>query len=151
MTVFNTNPQRIFVAIPETYKFVPVFTVLTALLLVFMHAFQVAHYYIHSSHYQVHVRPQKNDAYFINWIQIQPYFHEVVILQFKILFQDLENLWWGPYPSCSNLIFDSENKAFIWRFVTYAYVHKGIEHCLVNTIFLLLVGIPLEMVHGGGR
>lgn len=35
--------------------------------------------------------------------------------------------------------------------MTYAYVHKGIEHCLVNTTFLLLVGIPLEMVHGGGR
>lgn len=51
-TVLNTNP-RIFVAIPETYKFVPLFTVLTALLLVFMHVFQLAHYYIHSSHYQV--------------------------------------------------------------------------------------------------
>ena len=45
--------SRIFVAIPETYKFFPVFTFLTAILLVFMHIFQIVHYYIHESHHGV--------------------------------------------------------------------------------------------------
>ena len=65
--------------------------------------------------------------------------------------QELDNLWIGSYPHCSNLMYDPNKKIQIWRFLTYALVHSGFQHCLINVAFLLMVGIPLEMVHGGLR
>jgi rhomboid-related protein 1/2/3 len=38
-----------------------------------------------------------------------------------------------------------------WRFLTYAFVHSGYGHILVNAIIQLLVGLPLEMSHGSWR
>ena len=61
------------------------------------------------------------------------------------------NLWDGPYPYCSHLMYDANKRKQIWRFWTYALVHAGFEHVLLNVVFLLLVGILLEMVHGSLR
>lgn len=36
----------------------------------------------------------------------------------------------------------------MWRFVTYIFVHATITHILFNVLIQLLIGIPLEMVHG---
>jgi rhomboid-related protein 1/2/3 len=38
-----------------------------------------------------------------------------------------------------------------WRFLTYAFVHSGYGHILVNALIQMLVGLPLEMSHGSCR
>ena len=55
------------------------------------------------------------------------------------------------YPNCSRLVYHVGREAEVWRFFTYAYTHKHLCHCLLNTGVLLIVGIPLEMVQGGAR
>ncbi|KAM9483638.1 rhomboid-related protein 3 isoform 2-T2 [Clarias gariepinus] len=37
------------------------------------------------------------------------------------------------------------------RFLTYIFMHTGIEHLGLNMAMQLLVGVPLEMVHGAAR
>jgi len=36
----------------------------------------------------------------------------------------------------------------IWRYWTYQFFHVGWQHCIFNSIVILLVGIPLERSHG---
>ncbi|KAM6967583.1 rhomboid-related protein 2 [Aplochiton taeniatus] len=36
-----------------------------------------------------------------------------------------------------------------WRFISYMFVHAGVQHILGNLIIQLLLGIPLELVHKG--
>ena len=48
----------------------------------------------------------------------------------------------------SPLIFDPDARSELWRFLTYQYLHAGLPHLLGNVIMQLLIGIPLEMVHG---
>ena len=58
------------------------------------------------------------------------------------------------YPKCSILIFSLGKvyqKAEVWRILSYAYAHADIHHCLLNVVMLLIVGVPLEMVHGAAR
>ena len=38
-----------------------------------------------------------------------------------------------------------------WRFFTYALVHSDTQHIVFNLIFQLLVGLPMEIVHGSLR
>merc|ERR1712130_251993 len=38
-----------------------------------------------------------------------------------------------------------------WRLWTYQFVHAGYEHLLTNSLVLLVLGIPLELVHGPHR
>ena len=64
-------------------------------------------------------------------------------------FQELLRLKWSMIKS--PLIFDPDERAEIWRFFTYQYLHAGLPHLLVNIIMQLLIGIPLEMVHGTTR
>ena len=39
----------------------------------------------------------------------------------------------------------------VWRYLTYSVVHVGVEHILVNTGLMLLVGVSLEMSHSWWR
>ena len=55
------------------------------------------------------------------------------------------------YPKCSHLIYDIARKAEVWRIIAYTYAHRDICHCLLNVAMLLIVGVPLEMVHGAAR
>ena len=45
----------------------------------------------------------------------------------------------------------SEMNNELWRLYTYQFLHSGWEHLFGNCIMQLLIGIPLEMVHGPGR
>ncbi|XP_032994653.1 rhomboid-related protein 3 isoform X4 [Lacerta agilis] len=44
-----------------------------------------------------------------------------------------------------------ELRAQAWRYLTYIFMHAGIEHLGLNVVLQLLVGVPLEMVHGAAR
>lgn len=49
------------------------------------------------------------------------------------------------FPVCDDLRGD------LWRFWSYQFVHVGYSHVLFNVCLQLLLGIPLEMVHGSFR
>jgi|MDTB01.1.fsa_nt_gb membrane associated rhomboid family serine protease len=51
----------------------------------------------------------------------------------------------GDFPICNDL------KVQFWRFWSYQFVHSGTSHLGFNMFLQLLLGIPLEMVHGSVR
>ena len=63
----------------------------------------------------------------------------------------LAMFWTGPAPLCSPWILHPEKRGQAWRFLSYALVHSGIGHIVLNLLVQLVVGLPLEMAHGCGR
>ncbi|KAI7806428.1 rhomboid-related protein 2 [Triplophysa rosa] len=49
----------------------------------------------------------------------------------------------------SPLTYKPELREEAWRFISYMFVHAGVEHILGNLLMQLLLGIPLELVHKG--
>ncbi|XP_049440353.1 rhomboid-related protein 2 isoform X1 [Epinephelus fuscoguttatus] len=49
----------------------------------------------------------------------------------------------------SRLTYKPECRQQAWRFISYMFVHAGVEHIVGNLVMQLLVGIPLELVHKG--
>lgn len=54
-------------------------------------------------------------------------------------------------PIDSIFIYRPDKKHEIWRFLLYMLMHAGWFHLTFNLIVQVLIGIPLEMVHGSGR
>ena len=54
----------------------------------------------------------------------------------------------GPVPYCSHLIFNPDKRYQAWRYITYMMIHSGVFHAGFNILVQLVLGIPLEMVHG---
>ncbi len=54
----------------------------------------------------------------------------------------------GPVPYCSHLIYNPNRRRQVWRYVTYMFIHSGLFHATFNILIQLVLGIPLEMVHG---
>ncbi|KAF6715002.1 Rhomboid-related protein 2 [Oryzias melastigma] len=54
-----------------------------------------------------------------------------------------QGIWDSP------LTYRPDQRQEAWRFLSYMFVHAGVEHILGNLLMQLLVGIPLEMVHKG--
>jgi len=50
-----------------------------------------------------------------------------------------------------HLIFDRDKRLEVWRYITYGLIHRDYEHVFANLLLQLLVGLPLEMVHGAPR
>ena len=40
-----------------------------------------------------------------------------------------------------------KDRVEIWRYITYALVHSGYSHIILNIVIQIFIGIPLEMVH----
>ncbi|XP_067353498.1 rhomboid-related protein 3 isoform X4 [Channa argus] len=51
----------------------------------------------------------------------------------------------------SPLPYHPQLRAQAWRYLSYIFMHTGIEHLSLNMAMQLLVGVPLEMVHGALR
>ncbi|XP_062852636.1 rhomboid-related protein 3 isoform X1 [Trichomycterus rosablanca] len=51
----------------------------------------------------------------------------------------------------SPLLYHPQCRSQAWRYLTYIFMHTGIEHLGLNMAMQLLVGVPLEMVHGATR
>ncbi|XP_067095025.1 rhomboid-related protein 2 isoform X1 [Osmerus mordax] len=54
-----------------------------------------------------------------------------------------EGIWNSPLTYKPGLRQDA------WRFLSYMFVHAGVQHILGNLVMQLLLGIPLELVHKG--
>nr|XP_050032539.2 uncharacterized protein LOC126528979 isoform X1 [Dermacentor andersoni]XP_054925504.1 uncharacterized protein LOC126528979 isoform X1 [Dermacentor andersoni]XP_054925505.1 uncharacterized protein LOC126528979 isoform X1 [Dermacentor andersoni] len=57
----------------------------------------------------------------------------------------------GPVPIDSFFIYRPDKRLQVWRFVFYMVLHAGWIHLLFNLLVQMLVGLPLEMVHGSLR
>lgn len=57
----------------------------------------------------------------------------------------------GPVPIDSVFIYRPDKREEIWRFFFYMVLHAGWLHLLFNLLVQVLVGLPLEMVHGSLR
>ncbi|GAB1296551.1 Rhomboid-related protein 3 [Apodemus speciosus] len=51
----------------------------------------------------------------------------------------------------NSLVYHPQLRAQAWRYVTYIFMHAGVEQLGLNVVLQLLVGVPLEMVHGATR
>ncbi|XP_057657115.1 protein rhomboid-like [Diorhabda carinulata] len=51
----------------------------------------------------------------------------------------------------SIFIYRPDKRIEVWRFLLYMLLHAGWLHLGFNLVVQLLVGLPLEMVHGSGR
>lgn len=54
-------------------------------------------------------------------------------------------------PLYSWLIYRPDRRYEIWRFVSYMLLHVGWFHLGFNLLIQLLLGLPLEMIHGAAR
>ncbi|XP_072249927.1 rhomboid-related protein 2 [Leuresthes tenuis] len=54
-----------------------------------------------------------------------------------------ESLWNSP------LTYKPDKRHEAWRFISYMFIHAGVEHIVGNLLMQLLLGIPLELVHKG--
>ncbi|CAK6964327.1 rhomboid-related protein 2 [Scomber scombrus] len=54
-----------------------------------------------------------------------------------------DGIWNSP------LTYKPDHRQEAWRFISYMFVHAGVEHILGNLVMQLLLGIPLELVHKG--
>ncbi|CAJ1062747.1 rhomboid-related protein 2 [Xyrichtys novacula] len=54
-----------------------------------------------------------------------------------------DGIWNSP------LTYKPECREEAWRFISYMFVHAGVEHIVGNLVMQLVVGIPLELVHKG--
>lgn len=57
----------------------------------------------------------------------------------------------GPVPIDSIFIYRPDKRQEVWRFLFYMVLHAGWFHLGFNLVVQLLVGLPLEMVHGSTR
>ncbi|KAJ7305730.1 hypothetical protein JRQ81_010096 [Phrynocephalus forsythii] len=48
----------------------------------------------------------------------------------------------------SPLVYHPGHRARAWRFFTYMFMHVGLEQLGFNALLQLMIGVPLEMVHG---
>ncbi|KAJ8681521.1 hypothetical protein QAD02_017313 [Eretmocerus hayati] len=57
----------------------------------------------------------------------------------------------GPVPTDSIFIYRPDKRLELWRFALYMFLHAGWLHLLFNLGVQVVVGLPLEMVHGSLR
>ncbi|XP_076837876.1 rhomboid-related protein 2 isoform X2 [Brachyhypopomus gauderio] len=54
-----------------------------------------------------------------------------------------QGIWNSP------LTYKPDHREQAWRFISYMFVHAGVQHIVGNLLLQLLLGIPLELVHKG--
>jgi len=84
----------------------------------------------------------------VSLLQISMFIYHVVHLSKE---HDMSIFWTGPAPYCSIWIYNHEKRKQVWRMLTYAIVHAGVGHVILNIGMQLVVGLPLEMTHGSTR
>ncbi|KAK7074093.1 Rhomboid-related protein 2 [Halocaridina rubra] len=57
----------------------------------------------------------------------------------------------GPVPIYSSLIYNPFRRYECWRYITYALIHSGYMHLIINLLAQTFLGIPLEKVYAWWR
>lgn len=57
----------------------------------------------------------------------------------------------GPIPVDSVFIYRPDRRQEIWRFISYMVLHANWFHLGFNVVVQVMIGLPLEMVHGSLR
>uniref|UniRef100_A0A6A7FS57 rhomboid protease n=1 Tax=Hirondellea gigas TaxID=1518452 RepID=A0A6A7FS57_9CRUS len=57
----------------------------------------------------------------------------------------------GPVPMDSPFIYRPDARQHVWRFMLYSLLHASWVHLAFNLLVQLLLGLPLEMIHGSSR
>ncbi|XP_045584005.1 rhomboid-related protein 2-like isoform X2 [Procambarus clarkii] len=57
----------------------------------------------------------------------------------------------GPAPLYSPLIYNPYRRYEAWRYLTYALIHSGYVHLVLNLVMQMVLGLLLELVHGWWR
>lgn len=57
----------------------------------------------------------------------------------------------GSTPKDDLFVYRPDKRQEIWRFAFYMVIHAGWAHLFFNLVIQLLIGLPLEMVHGSVR
>lgn len=78
------------------------------------------------------------------------------IYMYKFQYPDPIDNWntWNYQFNQDKLMFTGRQAVLTgeyWRFFTYSFVHCGLSHIIGNVCFQLIIGIPLEYVHGSFR
>lgn len=76
---------------------------------------------------------------------------ELIFFTYYTTISPVEMTTKGPIPVDSMFIYRPDRRSEIWRYVLYMVLHAGWPHLVFNCIVQLLVGLPLEMVHGSVR
>ena len=58
---------------------------------------------------------------------------------------------WADITLDSLLVYSPRRKRELWRFLSYCLIHSSWWHLAFNVTVQLLLGVPLEMVHGSAR
>lgn len=62
-----------------------------------------------------------------------------------------ETIYLNQLARDSIIIYRSDYREEIWRYITYMFIHVNLVHLLFNLTFQIILGIPLEVVHGSLR
>ncbi|KAH9497203.1 Rhomboid- protein 3 [Dermatophagoides farinae] len=76
---------------------------------------------------------------------------ELIFFAYYAIVNQVEVTTSGPIPADSIFIYRPDRKNEVWRFFLYMVLHAGWLHLIFNLLVQLLVGLPLEMVHGSVR
>uniref|UniRef100_T1J9T3 Peptidase S54 rhomboid domain-containing protein n=1 Tax=Strigamia maritima TaxID=126957 RepID=T1J9T3_STRMM len=57
----------------------------------------------------------------------------------------------GPVPIDSLFVYRPDKRTEIWRYLFYMVLHAGWIHLIFNLLVQIMIGLPLEMVHGTMR
>ncbi|XP_066442369.1 uncharacterized protein [Eleutherodactylus coqui] len=84
------------------------------------------------------------------WFMITVTIVEVAIFVYYGLLLDrfVLQVTHSQYLKKNPLVYHPQLRAQMWRYLSYMFMHAGIEHLGMNVALQLLVGVPLEMVHG---
>lgn len=72
---------------------------------------------------------------------------EVIFFVYHLLTNETN----ATVPIDSIFIYRPDKKHEVWRFLLYMLIHASFFHLTFNLIVQVLIGIPLEMVHGSFR
>ncbi|CAB0018423.1 unnamed protein product [Nesidiocoris tenuis] len=79
-----------------------------------------------------------------------PFFVPVISL-IELGFFIYYNVVKGEVPFDSIFIYRPDKRLEVWRFFFYMVLHAGWLHLAFNLVVQMMVGLPLEMVHGSLR
>jgi rhomboid protease GluP len=91
---------------------------------------------------------------FRDFLKRYPFLSMIITVNVMVFFFiGLTNGIWGSYPIVlkGGILPDTIVNNEYWRFFTYAFLHDGLSHLVMNMFFLIIIAPPLEVMIGKFR